>query len=163
MTESLIVEGNTREEQYVSLLPQIRVLAEDKAGYWAALGNIMSALKYGMNFYWVGLYLVKEEHLVLGPFQGTIACTSIPFGKGVCGTAWKQKKTLIVADVNAYEGHIACSSESKSEIVLPVLGKDGAVEMILDIDSEHLSHFSETDERYLKQVVKIIEEMVNRV
>lgn len=157
MAESLIVKGNTREEKYASLLPQIRALAEDNAGMWAVLGNILAALKYGMNFFWVGLYLVKNDHLVLGPFQGTVACTRIAFGKGVCGTAWKNKNTIIVTDVTSFEGHIACSSYSKSEIVLPVFGKSGEVIMVLDIDSELPSHFSVTDEKYLKQVVGIIE------
>ncbi len=157
MSESITVTGNSREERYRSLLPQITALSEDKAGKWAILGNIMSALKYGMNFFWVGLYLIKNENLVLGPFQGTVACTQIGFGKGVCGLAWKNRKTVIVDDVSRFDGHIACSSEAKSEIVVPVFGKDGEVIMVLDIDSEDLSHFSQTDEQYLNQIVAIIE------
>ncbi len=160
MSESLHVTGNTREEQYLSLLPQIEALAKDKAAKWAVLGNIMAALKYGMNFFWVGLYLVKDEHLILGPFQGPVACTQIPFGKGVCGAAWKNKKTFIVQDVNDFEGHIACSSATKSEIVLPIFDKNGEVIMTLDIDSELLTNFNETDEKYLMQVAGIIEQVV---
>lgn len=159
MSESIIVSGNTRKEKYVSLLPQIKTLAEDNPGALAVLGNIMSALKYGMDFYWVGLYFVKNDELILGPFQGTVACTRIGLGKGVCGYTWKQAKTVIVDNVNEFEGHIACSSVTQSEIVLPVFGKDGKVIMVLDIDSEHLAHFTDTDETYLKQVVAIIEKI----
>lgn len=160
MAETVKVTGYTREEKYSSLLPQIKALAEDRAGSWAVLGNIMSAIKYGMNFFWVGLYIVKNDELVLGPFQGTVACTRIVYGKGVCGTAWKEKKVIRVDDVSTFAGHIACSTDSKSEIVLPVLGKSGEVIMVLDIDSELPAHFNETDEKYLKQVVEIIEKLV---
>jgi L-methionine (R)-S-oxide reductase len=160
MSESIIVTGTTRKEKYISLLPQIQSLAKDNPGALAVLGNIMSALKYGMDFYWVGLYFVKNNELILGPFQGTVACTRIAFGKGVCGYAWEHKKTVIVPNVNDFEGHIACSSVTQSEIVLPVFDKKGKVIMVLDIDSEHLSHFSDTDEIYLKQVVALIEKTV---
>src|ERR1700722_4629909 len=111
MSESIVISGETRQEKYVSLLPQIKSLAEDKAGQLAVLGNIMSALKYGMDFFWVGLYEVKNNELILGPFQGTVACTRIAFGKGVCGNAWKDKKVIVVDDVNTFEGHIACSTD----------------------------------------------------
>jgi GAF domain-containing protein len=166
MAESIIVSGNTREEKYKSLLPQIKALAEDDVWRIAMLGNIMAALKYGMDFFWVGLYYAPEEGgdedgLVLGPFQGPVACTRIGFGKGVCGTAWKDKKVIIVDDVNTFEGHIACSSDTKSEIVLPVYDKRGEVKMVLDVDSEHLANFTEVDEMYLKQVVAIIENTIN--
>ena len=123
------------------------------------LGNIMSALKYGMDFFWVGLYFVKNNELILGPFQGTVACTRIGFGKGVCGYAWEHKKTIVVDNVNDFEGHIACSSATQSEIVLPVFDKNGKVIMVLDIDSEHLAHFTDIDELYLKQVIAIIEKV----
>jgi len=156
MSESITITGATKEEKYASLLPQLKSLAEEPDQY-AALGNITSALKYGMGFFWVGLYLVKNNELVLGPFQGTIACTRIAFGKGVCGYAWKNKKTVIVDDVNTFEGHIACSSESKSEIVLPVLGKNGEVVMVLDIDSDRFADFDSADEMWLTQVIHIIE------
>jgi L-methionine (R)-S-oxide reductase len=179
VSDSIIISGTTREEQYTSLLPQLKSLAEEPDQY-AAFGNIISALKYGIGFFWVGLYIVKEKgkrkkekedthsrfniqdsELVLGPFQGTVACTRIAFGKGVCGNAWKNKKTIIVDDVNTFEGHIACSSESKSEIVLPVFGKTGDVIMILDVDSNRLTDFTSTDELWLTQVVHIIESIVN--
>ena len=161
MAETISVSGTSRQEKYASLLPQLKSLAEEPDQY-AALGNLMSALKYGMNFFWVGLYFVKENELVLGPFQGTVACTRIGFGKGVCGYAWKNKKTVMVDDVNTFEGHIACSTESKSEIVLPVFGKTGEVTMILDIDSDQFADFSSTDETYLTEVVHIIESTINR-
>jgi L-methionine (R)-S-oxide reductase len=161
MAESFTITGSSRKEQYISLIPQLKALVEGETDKWASLGNIMSALKYGMNFFWVGIYSVKGKELVLGPFQGTVACTRIAFGKGVCGYCWKEKKVVIVDDVDKFDGHIACSSESKSEIVLPVFGKDGEVAMVLDVDSEHLAHFSETDELYLQQVVQIIETIIN--
>jgi L-methionine (R)-S-oxide reductase len=161
MSESIVISGETRQEKYVSLLPQIKSLAEDKAGQLAVLGNIMSALKYGMDFFWVGLYEVKNNELILGPFQGTVACTRIAFGKGVCGNAWKDKKVIVVDDVNTFEGHIACSTDTKSEIVLPVYDKKGEVKMVLDVDSEHLANFTRVDAEYLKQVVEIIENTIN--
>ncbi len=179
MAESITITGTSKEEKYASLLPQIKALAEEPDLY-AALGNIISALKYGMGFFWAGIYFVKEKvkseklkvgeqpelkiensELVLGPFQGTVACTRIGFGKGVCGYAWKNKKTVIVDDVNTFEGHIACSSESKSEIVLPIVGKDGQVRMILDVDSDRFADFDATDEKALTEVVHIIESIVN--
>lgn len=161
MAESLTVAGNSRKEQYISLIPQLKALVEGETDKWASLGNIMSALKYGMNFFWVGLYVVKNNELVLGPFQGTVACTRIAFGKGVCGYCWKEKKTVIVPDVDQFAGHIACSSDSKSEIVLPVFDKKGDVAMVFDLDSEHLAYFDETDEQYLKEVVLLIEKIIN--
>jgi L-methionine (R)-S-oxide reductase len=160
MAETITVSGNSKQEKYASLMPQLKSLAEEPDQY-AALGNIISGLKYGMSFFWAGLYIVKNNELVLGPFQGTVACTRIGFGKGVCGYAWKNKKTVLVADVNTFEGHIACSSESKSEIVLPVFGKTGDIIMVLDIDSDRLADFDTTDELYLTQVVHIIESIVN--
>jgi L-methionine (R)-S-oxide reductase len=160
MSETLTISGNTKEEKYASLLPQVKSLAEDDAGQMAVLGNIMSALKYGMNFFWVGLYEVKDKSLILGPFQGTIACTRIDFGKGVCGYAWQHKKTIIVDDVNSFAGHIACSTETKSEIVLPVFDKKGEVKMVLDVDSELPANFDKVDEKWLNEVVKIIENII---
>jgi L-methionine (R)-S-oxide reductase len=160
LAETIDVSGTTKQEKYASLLPQLKALAEEEDQY-AALGNIISALKYGMNFFWAGIYVVKNNELVLGPFQGTVACTRIGFGKGVCGYAWKNKKTILVDDVNAFEGHIACNSKSKSEIVLPVLGKTGDVVMILDIDSDRLADFNSTDELWLTEVIHIIENIVN--
>lgn len=162
MAESLIIRGENKEERYASLLPQLKALAEDDAGQLAVLGNLMSAIKYGMNFYWVGLYEVKDRSLILGPFQGTLACTRIGFGKGVCGYAWQHKKSVVVKDVNKFEGHIACSTEAQSEIVLPVFDAKGEVKMVLDVDSEHLAHFDNVDEKWLGEVVKIIEKVINR-
>ncbi len=161
MADTITVTGTSKEEKYTSLLPQIKSLAEEPDQY-AALANIIAALKYGMNFFWVGIYIVKNNELVLGPFQGTVACTRIAFGKGVCGYAWKNKKTVIVDDVNTFEGHIACSSESKSEIVLPVFGKTGEVDMILDVDSDQFTDFSSIDDLWLTKVVHIIEGIINR-
>lgn len=161
MAETIIVSGTTRIEKYASLLPQLKGLAEEHDQY-AALGNIISALKYGIEFFWVGLYIVKNNELVLGPFQGTVACTRIGFGKGVCGVAWKNKKSVIVDDVNAFPGHIACSTESKSEIVLPVFGKNNEVVMVLDIDSDRFSDFNSADKLWLTEAVHIIESIVNR-
>ncbi|HTB32070.1 MAG TPA: GAF domain-containing protein [Bacteroidia bacterium] len=160
MSESITIQGNSRKEQYSSLIPQLKALVEGETDQLAALGNIMSALKYGMSFFWVGLYTVKNNELVLGPFQGPIACTRIAFGKGVCGYCWKEQKTVIVEDVNTFSGHIACSSETKSEIVLPVFNKNKEVVMVLDVDSEQLAHFNETDKEYLEEVVHLIEKII---
>ncbi len=160
MAESITVNGATRKEKYASLLPQLKSLAEERDQF-AALGNIISALKYGMNFFWIGLYIVKNNELVLGPFQGTVACTRIGYGKGVCGKVWENKKTIRVDDINTFEGHIACSSESKSEIVLPVFNKTGEILMVLDIDSDHPADFDFTDEEALAEVARIIESVVN--
>ena len=156
MSESLSVSGITKKEKYESLLPQIKALIEGETDFIANLSNIMSALKFGMDFFWVGIYFVKDQQLVLGPFQGPVACTRIGLGKGVCGTAWKEKKTIVVEDVDQFPGHIACSSLSKSEIVLPAFDSQGNVKLILDIDSEHLATFDETDKFYLEQVMLII-------
>lgn len=171
MAESFIVSGNTKEEKYNSLIPQIQALIEGETDVIANLSNILSALKFGMDFFWVGVYFVKDlspalslkegegekKELVLGPFQGPVACTRIAYGKGVCGTAWKEKRTIIVEDVEKFPGHIACSSLSKSEIVLPGFNKKGDVSLILDADSEYLSNFDETDKKYLEQVMRLIE------
>lgn len=159
MAESLSVSGTTKKEKYESLLPQIKALIEGETDSIANLSNIMSALKFGMDFFWVGIYFVKDNELVLGPFQGPVACTRIGLGKGVCGTSWKEKKTIIVEDVDQFPGHIACSSLSKSEIVLPAFDKNGNVKLILDVDSEHLATFDETDKFYLEQLMRLIEDL----
>lgn len=156
MSENISVTGNTKAQRYESLLPQISALIQGEKDLIANVSNIMGALKYGMNFFWVGMYFVKEGELVLGPFQGPVACTRIPSGKGVCGTAWKEKKTLIVNDVEKFPGHIACSSESKSEIVVPVF-KNGMVVAVLDVDSDKPNDFDEDDKKYLEKVTKLIE------
>lgn len=158
MSESIVVSGTTRKEKYESLLPQIKALVEGEPDFIANICNIIAAVKYGMNFFWVGIYFVKENQLVLGPFQGPVACTRIAFGKGVCGTSWKEKKTIVVEDVEKFPNHIACSSDSKSEIVIPCF-KGGKVFAVLDIDSDKLSDFDSVDKTYLEQIVSIIEQL----
>lgn len=160
MVESLTITGESKKEKYASLLPQLKALVEGESDTIANLSNVIAALKQAMNFFWVGVYFVKANDLVLGPFQGTVACTRIAFGKGVCGIAWKEKQILVVPDVDQFPSHIACSSESKSEIVLPVFNKAGDVALVLDVDSDKLNDFDETDKIYLQQVVEIIEKMV---
>jgi GAF domain-containing protein len=156
MAEELFVDQNLdREAQYQSLLPQIEALVADEPDLIANLSNIAAALKQTFGFFWIGFYLVKADELVLGPFQGPVACTRIGRGKGVCGSAWEQKKTLIVPDVEAFPGHIACNGASRSEIVVPIL-KDGEVVMVLDIDSDQLDDFSKKDELYLEKLSDII-------
>jgi L-methionine (R)-S-oxide reductase len=159
MAESVIISGITKKEKYESLLPQINALIEGERDFIANLSNIMSALKFGMNFFWVGVYFVKDTELVLGPFQGPVACTRIALGKGVCGTAWKEKRTIVVEDVDQFPGHIACSSFSKSEIVLPAFDKNGNVTLVLDIDSDQLATFDQTDCIYLEQIMRLIEQL----
>jgi L-methionine (R)-S-oxide reductase len=160
MSENLIIspESASKSERYETLVPQIRYLVEGEGDLIANLANIMAVLKEAMGFFWVGVYFVKGEDLVLGPFQGPLACTRIAYGKGVCGLAWKEGKAIIVPDVNDFPGHIACSSLSKSEIVIPVF-KDSRVIMILDADSEHLNTFDNIDEKYLNTIVRIIESL----
>ena len=141
----------SKEETYQMLLPQIRELITEEQDWIAVMANIAAALKQTFGFFWVGFYRVKGNELVLGPFQGTVACMRIPFGKGVCGTAWKERRTIIVTDVEQFPGHIACSSESKSEIVVPIFDK-GEIIGVLDIDSDHLSAFDEIDAMYLEKI-----------
>ena len=158
MAESFIISGVTKKEKYESLIPQIKALVQDEKDLIANISNIIAALKYGMNFFWVGVYFVKEKELVLGPFQGPVACMRIAYGKGVCGTTWKEKRTIIVEDVEKFPGHISCSSESKSEIVIPCFrGKE--VFAVLDVDSTLLADFDETDKKFLEEVCRIIEEL----
>lgn len=156
MAEQLIITGTNKADKYKELLPQLEALISSESDLIANLANISAALREAMNFFWVGFYLVKGDELVLGPFQGPIACTRIRMGKGVCGTVWQEKKTRIVPDVNKFPGHIACSTGSKSEIVLPVL-KNNEVVMVLDVDSDQLNDFDEVDEQYLGQLMQIIE------
>ena len=157
MTEDLtIVKTGTKTEQYETLIPQIKALVEGETDLVANLANIAAALKEQFNWFWVGFYLVKEAQLVLGPFQGPVACTRIQKGKGVCGTSWEKAETLIVPDVDAFPGHIACSSLSRSEIVVPLLrGKN--VVGVLDVDSAELNAFDETDAKYLQEIVKLLD------
>lgn len=156
MAEQLIITGTNKADKYKELLPQLDALISSESDLIANLANISAALREAMNFFWVGFYLVKGDELVLGPFQGPIACTRIRMGKGVCGTVWQEKKTRIVPDVNEFPGHIACSTGSKSEIVLPVL-KNNEVVMVLDVDSDQLNDFDDVDEQYLGQLMQIIE------
>ncbi|MFI4860095.1 MAG: GAF domain-containing protein [Phycisphaerales bacterium JB063] len=159
MPESLALTPNLpRAERYRELLPQLRAMLEGETDTIANLANTAAALRQAFGFFWVGFYLVGPQEqggnqLVLGPFQGPIACTRIAKGKGVCGTAWEQQQTLIVPDVNAFPGHIACASESKSEIVVPMSNDDGSVWGVLDVDSDQLDDFSEVDRDALEQLV----------
>lgn len=160
MAENLIVNSSAdKQEKYNTLIPQLKGLIEGETDVIANLANIAAALRQTMHFFWVGFYLVKDDQLVLGPFQGPIACTRIDLGKGVCGTAWRDKETIIVKDVEKFPGHIACSSLSKSEIVLPAL-KNGEVYLVLDVDSDVLNDFDETDKSYLERVIKMIETFI---
>lgn len=152
MAESLLINpAQSRQEQYESLLPQITALIEGEPDPIANLANISAALKQTFNWLWIGFYLVKDTELVLGPFQGPIACTRIAHGRGVCGTAWQEARTIVVQNVDEFPGHIACSSESRSEIVIPIL-KDQKVIGVLDADSKNLSDFDQTDARFLEQL-----------
>lgn len=179
MAEEIIIDRSLdKKRRYEQLLPQIAALTEGENDLVANLSNIAAALKYGMDFFWVGFYFVKpfslfqntgtvnsttEETgsvLVLGPFQGPVACTRISYGKGVCGTCWKEKRTIIVEDVEKFPGHIACSSASRSEIVLPVFNTDRKVIMVIDIDSDKLNAFDETDKICLEQITELIEEKI---
>ncbi len=153
MAEDIEITGTTKEEKYRSLLPQIKGLLEGEPDTIANMANICAALKFGLNFFWVGFYLIKDEQLVLGPFQGPVACTRIHKGKGVCGTSWQNNEVLIVDDVDLFPGHIACSSLSRSEIVLPVYNSKKEIIGVFDVDSEHLASFDKTDELYLKQIL----------
>ncbi|TWR26108.1 GAF domain-containing protein [Mucilaginibacter achroorhodeus] len=156
MAEDLkITTSENKEEQYRSLIPQIEALLFGETDLIANLANVAAALKEQFKWFWVGFYLVKNDQLVLGPFQGPVACTRIAKGKGVCGTSWAKAETLIVPDVEAFPGHIACSSLSRSEIVLPLM-HEGAVIGVLDVDSEELSAFNETDAKYLQEVINLI-------
>ncbi len=150
------VSGN-KEDTYQQLIPQIKVLIGEEKDIIANLANIASALKQTFDFFWVGFYLNKNNELVLGPFQGTIACTRIKPGKGVCGAAMVAQKTQLVPDVDQFPGHIACSSASRSEIVVPVI-VDGVTVMVLDVDSSKLNDFDTTDQQYLEELAKFIED-----
>lgn len=152
MAEDLHIHKGTKEEQYRALIPQINALTEGEPDLIANLANIAGALKEQFGWFWVGFYLVKQDQLVLGPFQGPVACTRISKGRGVCGTSWAKAETLIVPDVEKFPGHIACSSLSKSEIVVPMI-KNGIVWGVLDVDSSKLNQFDETDKIFLEEIV----------
>ena len=155
MSEDLKIASGAKSEQYTSLLPQIRALIEGESDAVSNLANIAAALKEQFGWFWVGFYMVKNGELVVGPFQGPVACTRIRKGKGVCGTSWQEARTLIVPDVEAFPGHIACSSLSRSEIVVPIF-HEGEVVGVLDVDSAELNAFDEEDQRWLEELVKAI-------
>lgn len=164
MAEDLLISTGSKAEQYESLLPQLKGLLQGEPDLVANLANTAAALKEQFGWFWTGFYLVKpvssnggqENELVLGPFQGPVACTRIKKGRGVCGASWAQGKTLIVPDVEKFPGHIACSSLSKSEIVIPII-RNGEVVAVLDVDSSELNQFDTTDQRYLEQIVNLLE------
>lgn len=156
MAEDLyIVKEGSLQEKFESLIPQLKALIEDESDIVANMANVAAALKETFGFFWVGFYRVDGEQLVLGPFQGPVACTRIAYGRGVCGTAWKEGQTLLVPDVDQFPGHIACSSLSRSEIVVPAF-KESKVCAVLDVDSDSLDAFSETDAVYLQKIVSLL-------
>lgn len=152
MSENLIIKGDSKKELYENLLPQLKSLVECENDIIANMANVSACLKDTFNFWWVGFYRVINDELVLGPFQGPLACTRIRKGKGVCGTAWQKSETVVVPDVDEFPGHIACSSLTKSEIVVPIF-KGNDVVAVLDIDSERLANFDETDKSFLEELV----------
>lgn len=156
MAENLNIIEGSKSEQYESMIPQIKGLLHGETDLIANTANVVAALKEQFGWLWVGFYFVKGDELVLGPFQGPIACTRIKKGRGVCGTSWQQAKTLIVPDVEKFPGHIACSSLSKSEIVVPCF-KGNEVVAVLDVDSADLNQFDETDQKYLEEIVGVVE------
>jgi GAF domain-containing protein len=155
MAEDLTIITGTKQEQYEALIPQIKGLLEGENDLIANLANVAAALKEQFNWLWVGFYLVKNGELVLGPFQGPVACTRIKKGRGVCGSSWAQQKTLIVPDVEKFPGHIACSSASKSEIVIPIFSNNEVI-AVLDADSKELNEYDAIDQTYLEQIVALI-------
>jgi L-methionine (R)-S-oxide reductase len=156
MAEDLTITTNgTKEEQYLALIPQITALLHGETDLIANLANVSAALKEQFKWFWVGFYWVKNNELVLGPFQGPVACTRIKIGKGVCGAAWQQAKTIIVPDVELFPGHIACATASKSEIVIPLF-KNNNIIGVLDIDSEYLAYFDEVDSIYLNKIISTL-------
>lgn len=157
MAEELIIKGNTKEELYRNLFPQLASIVKNEDDIIANMANISACLKDTFHFWWVGFYRVVDDELVLGPFQGPLACTRIKKGRGVCGTAWQKAETIIVEDVDKFPGHIACSSLSRSEIVVPIF-KHGTIIAVLDIDSEYLNAFEITDKIWLEKLGQILTE-----
>ena len=156
MAEDLSIAAGTKTEQYESLIPQIKALLDGETDLTANLANITAALKEQFGWFWIGFYLVKNNELVLGPFQGPVACTRIKKGRGVCGTGWQKAETIIVPDVEKFPGHIACSSLSKSEIVIPLI-RNNEVVGVLDVDSDDYDQFDSTDQKYLESVTDLIQ------
>ncbi len=146
----------TKKEKYEELLPQIEALIEGETNVVGVLANVSAAIRNSLGYFWIGFYVVKNDELQLGPFQGDVACYKIPFGKGVCGAAWEREETIIVKDVEEFPGHIACSSLSRSEIVVPVKDPAGKVWAVLDIDSTNLAEFDETDKEGLEQIAALL-------
>ena len=155
MAEQLIIQGTTKQERYETLLPQIAAVVEGETDIIANMANVSAMLQETFRFWWTGFYRVVDGELVLGPFQGPMACTRIRKGRGVCGTAWAKAETQLVPDVDKFPGHIACSSASRSEIVVPII-REGEVVAVLDIDSDRLDAFDETDRRYLEQIAALL-------
>ncbi|MCK9301139.1 MAG: GAF domain-containing protein [Bacteroidales bacterium] len=155
MSHSLLPLSGTKNEIYRQLIPQLQELVRDEVNYIANLANITAALKSALGFFWVGFYLVDGPCLVLGPFQGELACTRIPFGKGVCGKAWQLGETIVVDDVTKFEGHIACSTKSLSEIVVPII-RNGKLIAVIDVDSEQIAAFDDIDRKYLTKVAALV-------
>jgi GAF domain-containing protein len=156
MAENLIITASNKANKYKELLPQIKALVAGESNCTANLANVAAALKETFNWFWVGFYVVNQDQLILAPFQGPVACTRIKIGNGVCGKAWQNKQTLLVPDVNKFDGHIACSSDSQSEIVIPIF-KNETVVAVLDVDSQHLDYFDEIDKKYLEKLCKELE------
>ena len=160
MAEELILtENTTKEKKYEELIPQIKALVDGESDKIANLSNIMAALKWTFNWLWIGIYFVRGDELVLGPFQGPIACTRIQLGRGVSGTAWNKRDVIIVPNVDEFPDHIICNSASKSEIVLPIMNRNGDVSMIMDADSDKLNDFDEIDKKYLLEIIEIIKKL----
>lgn len=156
MAEDLKLITGTKEDKYLDLIPQIKGLVDGETDTVANMANICAALKMAFDFFWVGFYLVKENQLVLGPFQGPVACTRIQKGKGVCGSSWQNEKAIIVANVDEFPGHIACSAFSKSEIVLPVVDSEKKIIAVLDVDSDVLNNFDTVDLKYLSEILTLL-------
>lgn len=155
MAEHFTTNGNSKEEKYATLLPQLKSLIEAEDDVIANMANVAACIMETFHFWWVGFYRVIDNTLVLGPFQGPLACTRIKRGKGVCGTAWDKAQTIVVEDVEQFPGHIACSSASRSEIVVPIFDRDNNVVALLDIDSEYLNTFDSTDKKCLEEVARL--------
>lgn len=155
MAEQLHLNAQSKEERYQELIPQLKALLQAEDNNIAKMANLSAALRMAFGFFWVGFYLVDGQTLVLGPFQGDIACSRIPYGKGVCGTAWQEQQTIIVADVDKFAGHIACSSASRSEIVIPIF-RGSEVIAVLDVDSDRLAEFDDIDARYLTEICHLL-------
>ena len=156
MAEELHIAQGGKEEKYALLYKQIAAVTESESDPIANMANVAAMIHYTFGFWWTGFYRVIGEELVLGPFQGPLACSRIAYGRGVCGTAWKEQRTQVVPDVEQFPGHIACSSASKSEIVVPLFDADGNITAVLDIDSEHLATFDETDKQWLEKIAGLL-------